>query len=84
MLTLIAYRFAIGATLPAISYLTRLDVFILLSTILIYASLIVVLVTTVYTRKDKPAIATRIDEISRWAFPVFYVASWIGSMMIHA
>lgn len=84
MLTLIAYRFAIGANLPAISYLTRLDVFILLSTILIYASLIVVLTTTVYTRKEKHQVATRIDEISRWAFPLFFIASWVASMMLSA
>jgi hypothetical protein len=29
MLTLIAYRFAIGSGLPQVSYLTRIDLFIL-------------------------------------------------------
>jgi hypothetical protein len=40
MLTLIAYRFSISASLPNISYLTRMDLFILFSTIFIYASLL--------------------------------------------
>ena len=40
MLTLIAYRFAVGTSLPKVSYLTRLDYFILTATILVFASLI--------------------------------------------
>jgi hypothetical protein len=80
MLTLIAYRFAIGASLPAISYLTRIDVFILFSTILVYASLVAVLITAAYSRKGRHALAQRIDRISRWGFPLFFIASWAVSM----
>lgn len=82
MLTLIAYRFAIGATLPLISYLTRLDLFILFSTILIYASLVSVLVTSAFSRKGNHALAKGIDRAARWGFPLFFIASWVVSMMM--
>jgi len=82
MLTLIAYRFAIGTSLPAISYLTRIDMFILFSTILVYASLVAVLVTAAYSRKGRHALAQRIDRVSRWGFPLFFIASWALSMLM--
>jgi hypothetical protein len=46
MLTLIAYRFAIGSEVPKLPYLTRLDAFILASSVLVFLSLIEVMVTT--------------------------------------
>lgn len=82
MLTLIAYRFAIGANLPAISYMTRMDLFILFSTILIYASLVAVLTTAGYSRKGSHGIAKGIDRGSRWGFPLFFFASWLISMFL--
>jgi hypothetical protein len=82
MLTLIAYRFAIGASLPTISYMTRLDLFILFSTILIYASLVAVVTTAAYSRKGSHSIAKGIDRSSRWGFPLFFLASWIVSMFL--
>src|SRR6476659_9946262 len=47
MLTLIAYRFAVDTQLPRWPYMTRLDVFFLVSTLLVFFSLIEVLVTTI-------------------------------------
>ncbi len=40
MLTLIAYRFLLGGMLPRISYLTRLDYFLLGSTVLVFLALV--------------------------------------------
>ncbi len=77
MLTLIAYRFAIGDSLPTISYLTRMDIFILFSTILVYASLVTVVLTAAYARKENTGLAKRIDTVSRWGFPLFFIASWV-------
>jgi nitric oxide reductase large subunit len=82
MLTLIAYRFAIGAALPQISYLTRMDLFILFSTILIYASLVTVVTTAAFSNKGQPELAKNIDRVSRWGFPLFFVFSWIVSMYL--
>ena len=68
MLTLIAYRFAVGADVPRLPYLTVLDRFILASSILVFLSLVEVVVTTTL------ALRARIDEASvdrhaRWIFP---------------
>jgi hypothetical protein len=82
MLTLIAYRFAIGANLPQISYLTRIDLFITFSTILIYASLVTVVITAAFDKRGEREIAKRVDQVSRWGFPLFFVASWVVSMML--
>jgi hypothetical protein len=82
MLTLNAYRFAIGATLPEISYLTRMDLFIAFSTILIYASLVTVIITAAFSAKGKPEVAKHVDQVSRWGFPLFFIGSWAVSMLM--
>jgi hypothetical protein len=72
MLTLIAYRFAVDSQLPRLPYLTRLDAFILTSTLLVFVSLVEVLVTTSLDNKQ----AKKIDRYSRVIFPlVFAIAS---------
>jgi len=72
MLTLIAYRFAIDMDLPKVSYLTRMDFFILLSTILVYASLIEVIVTSTLAKREKLSQARTIDLWVRWLFPLAF------------
>jgi hypothetical protein len=79
MLTLIAYRFAVGTFLPRISYLTRLDLFILTSTVIVFAGLIEVVITTKLANSEKLAQARAIDRWSRWLFPAaFFVATVIS------
>ena len=39
MLTLVAYRFLLGQSLPPVSYLTRLDYFLLGATVLVFIAL---------------------------------------------
>ncbi|MFT5728111.1 MAG: hypothetical protein ACI8PB_002263 [Desulforhopalus sp.] len=73
MLTLIAYRFAISTDIPQISYLTRLDFFVLGSTILVFAGLIEVLITSTYAKMGQIEKAQRIDIWSRVLFPVTFV-----------
>lgn len=69
ILTLIAYQFSIGHEVPRVSYLTRLDMFTLGSTILIFGSLVEVMVTTVLAKRGKGDRALSIDRWSRWLFP---------------
>lgn len=69
MLTLIAYRFAIDSDIPELPYLTRLDSFILASTVLVFLSLIEVLVTNKLANRDQMATARKIDRVSRVVFP---------------
>jgi hypothetical protein len=70
MLTLIAYRFAVGTSLPVISYLTRLDYFILGATILVFSSRAEVVVTGYMVRGGHKQWATNVDRLSRLCFPV--------------
>lgn len=72
MLTLIAYRFATDSLLPKISYLTRLDYFILGSTILIFSSLIEVVITSYFAKRDKLKIGRKIDLIARFLMPLLF------------
>lgn len=82
MLTLIAYRFAVGANLPKVEYLTRLDSFILFSTILVYASLIQVIITTSLARSGKIERARSIDYWSRWYFPIIFAAIALDTLVL--
>jgi hypothetical protein len=76
MLTLIAYRFALDAEVPKLPYVTRLDAFVLFSTLLVFFSLIEVMATTKLAACERLGLARRIDLHSRWIFPaVFAVAS---------
>jgi hypothetical protein len=77
MLTLIAYRFAVGAEVPKLPYLTRLDAFILCSSILVFLTLIEVIITTRLSNKSRLDVARVIDRYSRVLFPgSFLVIIW--------
>ncbi len=82
MLTLIAYRFAIGVFLPRVSYLTRLDIFILGASLLVFAALVVVIVTGTLAQNNKTAKANRIDRISRVAFPLVFTALFVLAFLL--
>ena len=81
MLTLIAYRFAVDSQLPRLPYMTRLDVFFLISTLLVFFSLIEVLVTTILDNNGRPALAKKIDRYCRVIVPLIFV---IASVAIFA
>jgi len=72
MLTLIAYRFALDNEVPKLPYVTRMDAFVLFSTLLVFLSLIEVLATTKLAHCDRLAIARRIDRHARWVFPTVF------------
>lgn len=72
MLTLIAYRFTLGNLLPKISYMTRLDTFVMLSTILVFVNLLVVSNAAAITEKHEKT-AGWLNRMARWVFPVLFV-----------
>ncbi len=78
MLTLIAYRFAVDSQLPRLPYMTRLDVFFLISTLLVFFSLIEVLVTTILEDKQQAARAKKIDRYCRVIVPLIFVIASIA------
>jgi len=72
MLTLIAYRFAIGTHIPKVPYATRLDDFIFTSTLIVFLALIQVVVTSTLAQCNKGAAALTMDKISRIIFPILF------------
>ena len=81
MLTLIAYRFAVGADLPKVSYMTRMDFFILISTVLVFATLMEVVVTSTLAKKNKLNRAQKIDQWARWLVPSGFIAVTLFSFL---
>src|SRR2546423_6827155 len=75
MLTLIAYRFATDNQLPRLPYMTRLDAFILMGTVLIFFSLIEVITTTVLETNHRVRLAKTIDCCCRLIFPAIFVSA---------
>ena len=69
-LTLVAYLFAINVLLPPVSYITRLDRFILLSTLMVFASLMQTVATASLTRRKKLELVERVDRWSRMIYPL--------------
>jgi hypothetical protein len=83
MLTLIAYRFAIDSQLPRLPYTTRLDTFILTSTLLVFFSLIEVVVTTILDNNKEAEQAKQLDRYCRVIFPAIFVIAIMG-IFFHA
>jgi len=75
MLTLIAYRFTVDTQLPRLPYMTRLDVFFLVSTLLVFFSLIEVLVTTILDNNGRTLRAKTVDRFCRLIFPAIFVTA---------
>jgi hypothetical protein len=82
MLTMIAYQFTLSNLIPPVSYLTRLDTFILGSNIIVFIALLEAIVTSNLVSHDKKTIARRIDYLSRFIFPVGYAMIFIKSFWI--
>jgi gamma-aminobutyric acid receptor subunit beta len=83
MLTLISYRFALGRSVPTLTYLTRFDYFMLASTVLVFVILVVVSLEAYLVSREKVALCNRIDFWARCIFPVIFgivfVFAWWGN-----
>jgi hypothetical protein len=73
MLTLIAYQFALGNSVPRISYLTRLDIFMLGSVVLVFLALVRTVITGALTNRGHVGPARTINYHSRWIFPLAFL-----------
>lgn len=81
MLTLIAYRFALGNSVPNLTYLTRFDYFMLASTILVFLTLLLVVAGAHLVGKQRLSLVQRMDTWAHAAFPLVFaivlVAAWL-------
>lgn len=82
MLTMIAYQFTLSNLIPPVSYLTRLDTFILLSNIIVFIALLEAILTSNLVSHDKKTIARRMDYLARFIFPIAYTIVFIKSFWI--
>ena len=68
VLTLIAFQFRIGQILPRVSYLTRVDLFVLASTVLVFLALAQAVVTGRLAKAGHELRSRAIDRWSRWVY----------------
>jgi len=73
MLTLIAYRFALGTLVPKLPYLTRLDYFLLGATILVLLALLAVAATSYLVSRQRLDLVRTIDRAGRIACPAAFL-----------
>jgi hypothetical protein len=69
--TLIAYRFVMAGLLPRLPYMTKMDYFILASTLLVFMALVEVIVTSSLVRSNRERLARNIDRSARVVFLLF-------------
>ncbi len=73
-LTLIAYHIALAGKLPDIAYLTRMDMFLFGSTLLVFSALLEVVITSRLARGGRLRLARWMDRVCGLLFPAAYVA----------
>jgi hypothetical protein len=81
-LTLVAYLFAITVLLPRVSYLTRMDQFIFLSTLMVFISLLQTVGITIFLGKMPVANLKRINLLSRITYPALLVVVLVVSFVV--
>lgn len=84
MLTLIAYRFAIGGMVPRLSFLTSLDYFVLASSILVFLSLLEAIYTANLSQTNQLKRARATDGRARWMFPLIYTGLVMETLYFRA
>ena len=81
-LTLVAYLFATNVLLPRVSYVTRMDLFILLSMLMVFVALIQTVVSTMLVRNNQVVLAQDLDWWARIVYPVALILVLLISLVI--
>ena len=79
MLTLIAYRFAMSSVLPPIAYLTRLDIFMIGASVLVFAGLVATVLVSYFFDLQKNRLANGINVSARWIAPALLAIVAVGA-----
>jgi hypothetical protein len=77
----VAFQVRLAELLPGVSYLTRIDRFILGSTALVFLAFGEAILTGTLAASGRTELARRIDRWARWVYPalfavVLYVTRW--------
>jgi hypothetical protein len=70
--TLIAFQLSAGSHLPRISYITRMDYFLLGSSILVFMALGEAIITGGFAARGDKQKSLKIDRWARWIFPLLF------------
>ena len=82
MLTMIAYRFALAGMLPRLPFLTTLDFFVMVSTIMVFLSMVEVVYTAYLSTDNRLEKARVIDRKARWIAPLIYMVLTIEVLFV--
>jgi len=76
ILTVIAFAFAISATMPRVPYLTYIDAFFLTCYVFVFVSIVeLMMVHLLHHRERSTDLGVRVQRISRWAVPTAFVVT---------
>jgi hypothetical protein len=67
--SLIGFLFSTARLLPRIAYLTRADVMIICSTVLVFGALVQAVMSSRWNQAGRRELALRIDRHARWIYP---------------
>ncbi len=81
-LTLVAYLFATTALLPRVSYITRIDRFVFLATLIVFLGLVQTIASTMMVRNERTAMVRKLDRWSRFGYPVVLVVVLVLAFVI--
>ena len=80
--TLVAYRFTLGFFLPQVTYFSRVDKFVLLSTFLVFIALGLAITTSRLASKEKKDLAGKIERTSRVVYLITFALIIIYSFVL--
>ena len=76
ILTVIAFAFAISATMPRVPYLTYIDVFFLACYVFVFVSIVELMVVHLLHRREwSTDLGIRVQRVSRWVVPTAFVTT---------
>jgi hypothetical protein len=73
MLTLIAYRFAMSTVLPPIAYLTRMDVFVVGASVIVFLGLTATVAVSYIFEHRNEKLGNAVNRAARWLLPSMLV-----------
>lgn len=81
VLTLIAFKLALGMWLPRVEYLTRADLFMIGAMSLVFLTLAEVVVTSALDGPRRE-LALRINRTGRWVYPLAFVLVLVVTLLV--
>jgi len=82
VLTLVVFQYNLTHLLPHISYLTRMDTFVVGASLLIFLALVESVTTSALHHKGKQKLALTVDRYSQILFPVAFGLIVLGSFFL--